>query len=242
MPANNTDKALQALLGKGSAIGMFNPMNEKRTAPFLAKLPAGTRLAGAICQADADGQTLCRIDLPPLSAAGLEAVAELPQSPESTAMPEKIETAYYTAKLDPVSGALASLKLKPSGREVLEKPVLVVAERGGDYHFMQPRPARKRVADSAQFKPEIRVEKGPLATVVRTRGKFYGDSEMVQTIRFYADDPRIDFEVVTENIPNGTQVLVEFPFAQTIEETRRGIPYGFSRGVGQAKSGVSGQL
>jgi hypothetical protein len=225
----NTCQALRALLGKGSALGLFNPMNEERASPFLAKLPVGTRLAGAICQADADGQTLCRLDMPPLSAAGLEAIAEPPALPEPAAIPEKIETAYYSARLDPASGALTSLRLKPTGREMLEKPVLVVAERGGDYHFMQPRPNRKRLADSSQFRAEVQVEKGPLATVVRTRGKFYGNGQVLQTIRFYADDPRIDFEVVTQDIPNDTQVLVEFPLAQTIQETRRGIPYGFSR-------------
>jgi alpha-mannosidase len=227
----STEKALQMLLGKGSAVGLFNPMNQKRTAPFLAKLPAGTRLAGAICQTDAEGQTLCRLDLPPMSAAGLDAIADPPQTPQPMALNEKIETAFYIAKIDPASGALTSLKQKSSGRELLEKPVLIVAERGGDYHYMLPRPKRQRLADSGQFKPEIKIEKGPLATVVRARGKFYGDGELLQTIRFYADNPRIDFEVVTEEIPNDTQVLVEFPLAPKIQETRRGIPYGFSHGA-----------
>jgi hypothetical protein len=227
----NVEKAMQALLGKGSAVGVFNPVNEKRTTPFLARLPAGRRLAGATCQADADGRTLCQLELPPFSATGLETIADPPQVPQATDLLEKIETLHYVAKIDPTSGALASLILKPSGREILEKPVLVAAERGGDYHYMQFRPNRKRLADSAQFTPEIKVEKGPLATVVRTRGKFYGDGEMLQTIRFYRDDPRIDFEVVTQDIPDDTQVLVEFPFAPKIQETRRGIPYGFSHGA-----------
>ncbi len=63
---------------------------------------------------------------------------------------------------------------------------------------------------------------------MRTHAKFYGGGELRQTIRFYDDDPRIDFEVETEAIPDNTLVVVEFPLAPKISEMRRGIPYGFS--------------
>ena len=41
--------ALRTMLGEGSAAGLFNPMSEKRSAPFLAKLPEGKQLSGAVC-------------------------------------------------------------------------------------------------------------------------------------------------------------------------------------------------
>jgi hypothetical protein len=87
------------------------------------------------------------------------------------------------------------------------------------------------LADSSQSKPEITVETGPVALVVRTRGEFFGGAKLRQTIRFYADDPRIDFEVETEAVPDNTIVVVEFPLAGQVQEVRRGIPYGFSCGA-----------
>ena len=230
--AESAGHALQSLLGKGSALGLFNPLNARRTTPFLAKLPAGASLKGVACQADADGQTLCRLTMPPMSAAGIETDAKPAEAPPADKrLPGTIETARYTAAINPRNGALTSLKLKPSGREMLEKPVLVVAERGSDYHDTQPRPNRQRLADSSKDTPKITVEVGLLATIIRARGTFFGGGELRQTIRFYADDPRIDFEVETEAIPNDTVVVVEFPFAPKIAEVRRGIPYGFSHGA-----------
>lgn len=226
--AGSTEKALRAMLGEGSAVGLFNSMNFRRTAPFLVKLPEGTRLSGATCQADGDGQTLCRLELPSMSVAGIESVQEPPTAPQAVPLPERIETAHYVAAIDPATGALASLRTKPSGRELLEKPILLVAERGSDYHQTQRRPERQRLADSSQFKPEITAQRGPVALVVRTRGEFFGHAKLSQTIRFYDDDPRIDFEVETEGVPDNTIVVVEFPLARDVQEARRGIPYGFS--------------
>jgi alpha-mannosidase len=228
---DSSKKALKSLLGDGSAVGLFNPMNEKRTAPFLVKLPEGRQLAGAKCQADTDGQVLCQLAMPPFSAAGVATVAEAPQSPKKIEMPTTIETAHYSAKIDPANGALTSLKLKPSGREMLTAPVLIVAEQSGDYHDTPERSARKRLGDSSQGKCDVQVVQGPVATVVVSRAKFYGGGELRQKIRFYADDPRIDFEVTTEEIPTRTAVVAEFPLAGDIRQMRRGIPYGFSHGT-----------
>ena len=114
---------------------------------------------------------------------------------------------------------------------MLAGPVLLVAERGGDGHNTPPRPQRKRLADSAQFPAEIRVVRGPIATVVTVRSTFHGGGKSVQTLHFYNDSPRIDFDVELNDIPNQTVVVAEFPLAETIRETRRGIPYGFSHGA-----------
>ncbi|MCC6126319.1 MAG: hypothetical protein IT426_15275 [Pirellulales bacterium] len=226
----SSQKALKSLLGEGSAVGLFNPMNDKRTAPFLARLPEGTTLAGANCQAEANGYVLCRLEMPPFSAAGVATVSPPPQPPQPLSASATIETAYYSAKLDPANGALTSLKLKPFGREMLAGPVLIVAERGHDYHDTPERANRQRLGDSQQGKWDVQVAYGPVATVAKSRGAFYGGGEMRQTIRFYVNDPRIDFEVVTENIPTQTVVVAEFPLAGEIQQSRRGIPYGFSHG------------
>ena len=70
------------------------------------------------------------------------------ESAKLVAVPAVIETKHYWAKIDPATGALDSLKTKPSGREVLSGPVLLVAESGLDAHDTPERPQRKRLADS----------------------------------------------------------------------------------------------
>ena len=229
--ADHSTEALRSLLGDGQALGLFNPLNWQRHDPVRLKLPANSRPAGVACQADADGLTLCKVDLAPLSATGAELTPQPPVAAAQIDLPPALETEHYTAKLDPASGALMSLKLKPSGREVLGGPVLLVAEKGGDGHDTPRRPKRQRLADSAQFKPVIRVSRGSLATVVEARSKFQGGGELRQTLHFYPDSPRIDFDVECEDIPNQNVVVAEFPLARDISATRRGIPYGFSQGA-----------
>ncbi len=226
--ARTDDGALRALLGRGKAVGLFNPANWTRDDPFVVKLPPGYRLKDTQCQAESDGRTLCRRELPSMGAEGVELEHVAASEPERVLLPPVIETASYTAKIDPATGALSSLKLKPSGREMLGGPVLTVAEAGGDYHETPPRPQRRRLADSAQFKPEITVTRGAVSTVVEVRSLFHGGGQLRQTLRFYADKPRIDFETEVNDIPDGVVVVEEFPLAGDIAETRRGIPYGFS--------------
>ncbi|MHB8522955.1 MAG: glycoside hydrolase family 38 N-terminal domain-containing protein [Limisphaerales bacterium] len=228
--ANSSEQALRTMLGDGKAIGVFNPLNWQRRDPFVATLPAGTRLAGAACQANGNGQTLCQLGLPAWSIGGV-ALADAPESARPSDLPATIETTHYSAKIDPANGALTSLKLKPSGREVLGGAILIVAEQGQDGHNTPLRPLRKRLADSAQTRPEITVTRGPVATVVTVRSPFFGGGALQQTLRFYADYPRIDFDTECNDIPNKTVVVAEFPLAREIRETRRGIPYGFSHGA-----------
>jgi len=229
--AKTSGTALLAILGKGESLGLFNPLNWKRNDPVLLHLPEGASLTGTVCQSDADGRAICRLDLPSLGTSSVELQDKPAVSPKAIPLPQTIETAHYRARIDPKTGALASLKLKPSGREMLAGPVLLVAEQGNDFHSTSPRPQRKRLADSARFPPQIKVNEGPLATVVRAESTFYGGGKSVQSIRFYKDYPRIDFDTELADIPDKTVVVAEFPLASSIQEIRRGIPYGFSHGA-----------
>jgi alpha-mannosidase len=229
--AQHSSSALHSLLGGGPALGIFNPLNWRRHDPVRVRLTANSSPAGVPCQADAEGLTLCEFDVLPLSATGAALTARPPDAPKPIDLPPTIETKHYRARIDPASGALVSLKLKPSGREILSGPILLVAEQGGDGHNTPRRPQRQRLADSAQFKPALRVTRGSLATVVEARSKFHGGGELRQTLHFYADSPRIDFDVECEDIPNQNVVVAEFPLAREIKATRRGIPYGFSHGA-----------
>jgi len=228
--------AMRQVAGQGPCVGLFNPLNWQRTDPVLVGLPARASLTGVTCQAEANGRVLCRPQMPSVGVLTLETSSEGPPAPKPMDLPALIETTHYQAKIDPKNGALCSLRLKPSGREVLAGPVLLVAERAGDFHNTPRRDQRKRLADSAQFKPRITVSDGPLATVVRVESTFHGGGVSQQTLHFYKDYPRIDFDTELSDVPDKTVVVAEFPLAQPILETRRGIPYGFSHGAWAVKN------
>lgn len=208
--------ALRALRGEGGDIALFNPLNWERNDPV-----------------EVPGIGLCRPTLPPI---GIAAPAPADQFAE-IAVPATIETKFYSLRIDPATGALASLKLKPSKREMLGGPAnVIVAERQkkpsqntGDH--MANREDRESVAHSNAFRPTITARRGKLATTIEIRSELIDGAAMVRTLRCYDDHPRIDFDTELNDIPDPTVVLAEFPLAEDIAEVRRGIPYGFSHGA-----------
>jgi len=232
------DSSGGALIPAGDDLGLFNPLNWKRNDPVTLQLPAGKSLEGTQCEALPDGSALCRIEMSSVSAGGWRLSSEAPATPRSIDLPETIETNYYSVRVDPRTGALTSLKLKKSGRELLSAPAnVIVAERPtvkskedpGDK--MPPRWKRTRLAASGDQPSSIHVRQGPLATTVEITGTFYGDGALRRVMRFYQDHPRIDFETELNDVPNYTIVVSEFPLAEDILEVRRAIPYGFSHGA-----------
>jgi len=223
-----------SLLRHGDGIGLFNPLNWKRTAPVALALPEGKSLEGVACEALPDGTVLCSPSLPPFSIGGLKLSASPATIPQPVDAAASIETPYYIARLDTRSGALASLKLKPSGRELLAAPAnVIVAERPlkkqdnpGDY--MAPRAGRATIASSSDQPSTLRVFRGPVATTVEAISSFYGGGKLFRRMRFYNQHPRIDFETEINDIPDYTVVVAEFPLAEEVTEVRRGIPYGFA--------------
>lgn len=227
--ARASQAALRALRPAGTGIALFNPASWKRSDPVV--LPAAV---GAVSQALPDGRILSRIELPAL---GVASFARDKASPsESVPLPEVIETAHYTARIDPATGALASLKLKPSGREVLGGGANVLAgertrkQQGDPGDYAAYRDGRERKGDTNAKPPEISVAKGPLATQVEVRGELLG-APCRRLIRFHADHPRIDFETELQDVPDRTIVVAEFPLAEDVVEVRRGVPYGFAHGA-----------
>ncbi len=225
--ADATHVALKHMAGQGRCAALFNPLNWPRTDPVRISLPAGVSPVGVTCQSGGDGQILCQASLPSTGILTLATSSQAAPATWTINLPAVIETAHYRARIDPNNGSLCSLTLRSSGREVLAGPVLLVAEQAGDFHRTPRRDQRRRLADSWQAKPRISVSEGPLATVVRTDSSLLGSGAR-QTIHFYKDSGRIDFDVELNDVPDKTIVLAEFPLAQAIQETRRGIPYGFS--------------
>ena len=239
---NATDQVFEAsgaaTIGAGEHIGLFNALNWKRNDPVVLQLPAGKSLAEVKCEAQSDGRVLCRVEMPSMSLGGWKLSAEAPATPQPIEFPEIVENIYYVARLDGKTGALTSLKLKKSGREMIAAPAnVVVAERPakkGDADpgdMMVARPDRVRLASSSDQASTIQVKRGPIATTVEAKGTFLGGGTLRRSMRFYHDHPRIDFETELNDVPNYTIVVAEFPLAEKILGVRRGIPYGFSHGA-----------
>jgi len=227
-------KALSALTQPDkTAVTLFNPVNWTRRTPFEIRLPEGRILAGTDCQLLEDGRTtLALLPLAPFGLSSMKMQRDAVKPPARTALPRSIETTYYSARIDPNTGALVSLKLRPSGREILGGPAnVVLAESGGDVHWVPEKPKRSLLAGSGNYNPFITVTTGELVTIVEIRSDFYGGGQLRRVLRFHNQSPRIDFLTETNNVPPGTTLSVEFPLAGQITEVRRGIPYGFSHGA-----------
>jgi alpha-mannosidase len=209
-------KAMNAMLGSGPETALFNPLNWERNDPAVVS-----------------GIGLCR---PRLPSCGLGAPTEVDET-EEIKVPDVIETKHYSLRIDPQTGALASLKLKPSGREMLGGPAnVIVAEKpkkpiGDPGDHMANREDRIAIANTNATSPVITARRGQLGTTVEVRSTFIGGGALVRTIRCYDDYPRIDFETELNDAPDRAVVFAEFPLAEDIAEVRRGIPYGFSHGA-----------
>ncbi|MCL5005031.1 MAG: hypothetical protein M1404_00735 [Acidobacteria bacterium] len=227
-------RAFEALSPAGKDLALFNPLNWERSDPVTIRLNPGENLKGIECQKMPSGETLCSLRIPSFSTSQAEVHRQNPADSKKIPLPETIETDYYAVRVNPKTGALESLKLKPSGREMLAAPAnVIVAEKPKSQHgdtgdFMVPRPQRVRLASSSDFKPIVSTYSGPLATTVVVESEFYGGQPSRRVMHFYKRHPRIDFETELQNIPNLTVVVSEFPLAEEINEVRRGIPNGFS--------------
>ncbi len=235
--SNALQGAASAILPSGDAIALFNQLNWKRNDPVALNLPPGTSISGVDSELLPDNSVLCRIEMPSASVCSWALEQRAPESPPPLDLPDKIETSYFSVGIDGHTGAIASLKFKPSGRELLAAPAnVVVAERPKKVEpspadFMPPRPDRVRLATSGDSPSTVQLKRGPVAYTIEVNGTFYGGGSIRRIIRLYHDNPRIDFETELNNIPDYTVVVAEFPLAETVLELRRGIPYGFSHGA-----------
>lgn len=225
------------LAADGDGVALFNSLNWKRNDPVALQLPPGTTLRSVKSESLENGSVLCQVEIPSVAFAGWQLEKRPAPAPQVIAIPEVIETKYYSIRVDRTTGALTSLRMKPSGRELLSAPAnVIVAERQiskeeAPADFMAPRPGRQRLATSSDQASTVQLSKGPVAYTIETKGTFYGGGAIRRICRFYHDSPRIDFETELNDIPTYTVVVAEFPVAMDIPEVRRGIPFGFSHGA-----------
>ncbi len=224
-----------ALAGKADGVTLFNPLNWRRQDPVV--LAAADVPAGLTAEALPGGLAICVPALDAISLTPAPRSAARPVAPGAIALPDRIENRFYSARIDAATGALVSLKLKPSGREILGGQAnVLIAERprtqkGDPGDHMLFREERNRLGSSSDSPVRVSATRGPLATTVTCEGTFFGGGACRRIIRFYHDSPRIDFETTLNDIPDRTVVVSEFPLAHDVTELRRAIPYGFTHGA-----------
>ncbi len=224
-----------SLNGKGTNAVLFNPANWKRSDALRLNLPEGSSLLDCISEDAGDGSAFYQVALPSVALASVALKSEAPSKPQVIPMPASIETRFYSARVDSQTGALTSLRLKPSGREMLGGPAnVIVAERhtpilseAGD--FTNTRDKRPRLYDTNGSASTLSATEGPLAITVEVAGLFQGNGRIRRIMRFFKDNPRIEFETELNDIPDRNVVVAEFPLAQAPADIRRGVPYGFSK-------------
>jgi len=144
---------------------------------------------------------------------------------------QPIETKFYSARIDLVTGALISLKVKPSGREMLGGPanVLVLEKwsgHGDPGDFCDPRSKRTRITNFGEYKLNVSATQRRDEILVAAYDE---SSKYTREIVFNTVHPRIEFHTRICDLPDRSVLVAEFPLAETPAEIRRGIPFGFSR-------------
>ena len=226
-------KAGEGLLATGDGVALFSPLNWKRRDPVLVP----TALEGISGQRADQGQVLCQPELPAFGVAVWKRAATTTPELEEIPLPAVIQTKHYDVQIDQKTGAITSLKLRDSDKETLAGPANVIvaekpqSQKGDPGDFMVPRPQRNRMDSTNDHPQQIRVKRGPVATVVEMAGEFSEGGICRRNLVFYNDYPRIDFTTELNDLPNLTVIVAEFPLAGEVNEVRRGIPYGFSHGA-----------
>lgn len=226
---------------RGGGLAVFSSLNWRREDPVAVRLPGARTPAGALCMEDPAGRGVarCRMPLPAGQAVRLPWEAQAAEKPVPVDPPAEIRTRHYRARIDRSTGEIETLHsaggkailTAGSGRIHLEEPPEKIAKKAAD--FMAPRRQRMPAADCAG-PAAVRAWQGMLATVLEARlecGAFRAE----RRIWFYADFPRIDFDIVLELRRSDVLATIAFPFAGRVDRRTRGIPFGFSEGPADEK-------
>ncbi|MGH9583363.1 MAG: hypothetical protein ACRD4O_10545 [Bryobacteraceae bacterium] len=78
----------RALLGGGSGLGLFNPLNWTRTDPAVLHVPKGMSLEGVTSEEMPDGTALCHLEMAPVRVSAWKLSSQSPARPKSITLPE----------------------------------------------------------------------------------------------------------------------------------------------------------
>jgi len=144
--------------------------------------------------------------------------------------PDLLENRFFRVKLDK-SGLIASIIEKASGREVVPE-----GQRANLLQLFEDKPNdfdawdidlfyEEKWDDITQLESCEVVEKGPVSAALGLQRRF-GKSLVKQTIRIYADIPRIDFETWVDWHEDHKCLKVAFPVDVNASKARYEIQFG----------------
>ncbi|MEO6136560.1 MAG: glycoside hydrolase family 38 C-terminal domain-containing protein [Ginsengibacter sp.] len=234
-----------------NSISVFNPLNWKLNIPLAISLPHGKKIKGISAQQAGD-KTILLANAPAIASQQLHFENGNTSKAVHSAIPPIIETDFYKIKIDSTSGALTSLVIKSSGKELIGAasniyfgettkadksavaqgahilPEDVPKNDGNIYHAIDIRQNRLSIASSKGKKASILYSKGPVAHMVQIKTSLYAENDVMQTITIYHQYPRIDFDIQLSDLADKTINFTDFNFAAEIINTKRGIPGGFA--------------
>ena len=232
---NLIEERLKMLAGSGTSVAVFNTLGFERGALLkLGNLRAASLTRGGKCypvQQTEEGTVAYVEGLPPKGFESFALCAE-PAAKENPFQISKngIETPFYRVSWDE-NGLFTSVFDKQNDREVLKK-----GHRGNLMRVYEDKPIyfdnwdidcyyREKSWDVDGLEEMKWTELGPVRASLRLKRRF-SKSQIYQTIRFYAQDRRIDFETEVDWHEHQHLLKVHFPVEIHTDEATFEIQFG----------------
>jgi hypothetical protein len=236
-----TNKIRQTAFKKASGkyLAWFNPVNWEQTGPQYITLNNGKNLREYASQKIGE-KILFFPKLNSLGIGSLELIEGDPKVAISLPLPETVENDFYIIRIDPLTGEINNLSLKHSKKVIITKGAILCSEKSKiDRPIYHDLPEKKDREENASLKGKIaKIEyfKGDLAQIIKITATLYQDNDVQEIITIYNNHPRIDFNIILENLPGRTITFMDFISEYGIINESRGIPYGFSTELVEALS------
>lgn len=232
---NLIEKRLKILAGSGTSVAAFNTLGFERGALLkLGDLRAASLTRGGKCypvQQTEEGAVAYVEGLPPKGFESLALCAEPAGKENPFQISENgIETPFYRVTWDE-NGLFTSVFDKQNDREVLKE-----GRRGNLMRVYEDKPIyfdnwdidcyyREKSWDVDDLEEMKWTEGGPVRASLRLKRRF-SKSQICQTIRFYAQDRRIDFETEVDWHEHQHLLKVHFPVEIHTDEATFEIQFG----------------
>jgi len=220
-------KSLQAAGG----LSAFDPIGWNRSTPFEL-VDRSLAPEGATCEASAIGEIRCLASVSAFSGSPLKPAAATVTA--SSAFTGAVETPVYRVEFNKVSGDIASISLKSSGKVIARNANRIVWTAKTEANiapadFLEPLAGRPVLGSTATLRARITQSTGPLFTTVRAETTTPEGAVIVRDVRIPLASGRIEFDTQTSNVPMKWVVSASFGLSGPIDRQLRGVTLGYER-------------
>lgn len=218
-------------LQSSAALSAFDPIGWDRSTPFEL-MDRGLAPDGATCEGSASGEVRCF--------RGVSAFGGEPLKPVSAAVAGSadfagvVDTRAYRVEFDKISGDIATITLKSSGKVIARNANRILWTAKTDANiapadFLEPRAARPVLGSTATLRARITQATGPLFTTVKAETTTPEGALIVREVRIPLSGGRIEFDTRTSNVPMKWVVSASFGLSSPINRQLRGVTLGYER-------------